>query len=213
MTFRLCLAASVLAAGLSALAGGAMAETKPINIVVIGDSNTLGWFVGSAYPEQLEAKLKAKGYHVSVKNGGILGDSTSGMLSRIEETAPEGTRLVIVNPGGNDLRYSGTKQQRAKNVQAMVNRMHAHHIPVIIFDPVIQPKYLQSDGIHVTAEGHAKMASELLGRVEGAIGPRSAAVVAPAHVAEPAATPVSAPTSEPAEKAASPAPATTGSTK
>lgn len=204
MIFRVCLAASVLAAGLTALADCAMAETKPINIVVIGDSNTLGWFVGSAYPEQLEAKLKARGYHVSVKNAGILGDSTSGMLGRIEATAPEGTRLVIVNPGSNDLRYSGTRQQRAANVQAMVNRMHAHHIPVIVFDPVMPAKYLQTDGIHFTAEGHAKMASELLGRVEGAIAPRSAAVVAPG--AELAATPVSAPTTGSAEKAAPPAP-------
>ena len=57
-----------------------------------------------AYPAQLEAILRARGVVIHVVNAGINGDTTEGMLRRLDSAVPNGTRAVILQPGGNDLR-------------------------------------------------------------------------------------------------------------
>jgi acyl-CoA thioesterase I len=137
-----------------------------INIVALGASNTSGWGIGSqnAYPAQLEAMLKARGYDAHVANAGVNFDTTSGM--------PPGTSIVILNPGGNDLRFFRSKEQRAANITAIVDRLHARHIKVIVFENTIVPKtYYQWDGIHFTSEGHNLLASYLMQQLIAATKP------------------------------------------
>jgi acyl-CoA thioesterase I len=161
---------------LASFAGGA-ASASPITIVAIGASNTWGWGVGqgSAYPERLQAMLKAKGYDVNVINAGVNFNTTNGMLERIDSAVPEGTRIVILQPGGNDLRFFGTKEQRSQNIAAMANKVRARKMSVIVFDPVIPSQYYQWDGIHITAEGHNWIASSLLPQVTAILGAKSPA--------------------------------------
>jgi acyl-CoA thioesterase-1 len=61
-------------------------------IVALGASNTYGKGVArnQAYPAQLEAILRAKGANVRVINAGINGDTTEGMLQRLDRTVPQG---------------------------------------------------------------------------------------------------------------------------
>jgi acyl-CoA thioesterase-1 len=138
-----------------------------IEIVAIGASNTSGWGVSpqNAYPARLQAMLREKGFNVRVTNAGMILDTTTGMLKRIDGAAPAGTRLVILQPGGNDLRFFGTRERREANIAAMVARLRARKIEVIVFDPKIPRQYYQFDGIHITAEGHARFASALLPQV------------------------------------------------
>jgi acyl-CoA thioesterase I len=152
------------------------AKAAPITIVAIGASNTAGWGVGAgnAYPAQLQTMLRARGYDAHVINAGVSFETTAGMLRRIDSAVPEGTRIVILQPGGNDLRFFGTREQRAANIAAMVNRLRARNIEAIVFDPVIAQRYYQWDGIHITAEGHAMFASSLLPQLLTAIGRRPA---------------------------------------
>jgi acyl-CoA thioesterase I len=152
------------------------AEAAPITIVAIGASNTAGWGVdaGSAYPAQLQKMLRARGYDARVINAGISFETTAGMLRRVDSAVPEGTRIVILQPGGNDLRFFRTREQRAANIAAMVSRLRARNIETIVFDPVVPRRYYQWDGIHITAEGHAMFASSLLARVMTAIGRQAA---------------------------------------
>lgn len=151
------------------------AAPTTINIVAIGASNTSGWGVRprNAYPARLQAMLREKGYNVRVTNAGMILDTTAGMLRRIDGAVPDGTRLVILQPGGNDLRFFGTKERRTANIDAMVRRLRSRKIKVIVFDPVIPPQYYQFDGIHITAEGHAMFATELLPLVIDALSRRS----------------------------------------
>jgi len=150
----------------------ATAAPGTIEIVAIGASNTLGFGVmpGNTYPARLEALLRDKGFNARVTNSGVLFDNTGGMLRRLDASVPDGTRLVILQPGGNDLRFGGSKEQRAANIAAMVRRLHARHIKVIVFDPAIPARYYQWDGIHITSEGHAMFAASLLPQVISAIG-------------------------------------------
>jgi acyl-CoA thioesterase-1 len=101
-----------------------------LNIVALGASNTSGWGVGSqrAYPARLEAMLRAKGYDAHVANAGMSFDTTGGMLRRVDSAVPTGTSIVVFNPGGNDLRFFGSKEQRDANIAAIVSRLHARHI-------------------------------------------------------------------------------------
>ena len=46
---------------------------------------------GEGFPEKLQAALKAKGHDVVIANAGVSGDTTSGGLSRLDWSVPDGT--------------------------------------------------------------------------------------------------------------------------
>lgn len=160
-------------AGLLLMLAGGAAVAAPMVIVAVGASNTSGFGVaeGLAYPEQLQALLRAKGVDAKVINAGRAFDTTSGMLGRLEQAVPNGTRIAILQPGGNDLRFLGSREQRTANIAAMASRLRARNIRVIVFDPVIPPQYYAWDGIHLTVEGHAWIAASLLPQVLAAVRP------------------------------------------
>ena len=68
------LSAGYLLVALLALAAQS-AQARPIHIVAFGDSATAGWLVArkDAYPAQLQAALRKKGYDVVVDNAGMNG--------------------------------------------------------------------------------------------------------------------------------------------
>jgi acyl-CoA thioesterase-1 len=175
--FRAAVIAAVLA--LAAPAGAAT-----LRIVAIGASNTTGFGVGSdhAYPALLQDMLRKRGLNAIVTNAGVNGDVTSGMLSRIDAAVPQGTDLVILQPGGNDLRFFGTKAARTANINAMEAKLRARHIRYIVYDPdPVPPEFYQWDHIHFTAAAHATIAATLAAQIlaleKTAIpaGPQSAA--------------------------------------
>ena len=86
--------------------GTVAANAVPVRIVAIGASNTHGWYVGNhgAYPAQLQALLRAKGVDAQVTNAGVPFETT-GILRRIDKDVPDGTDIVILEPGGNDRRF------------------------------------------------------------------------------------------------------------
>ncbi len=108
--------------------------------------------------------LRAKGVDAQVVNAGVPFDTTSKMLARIDAAVPNGTDIVILQPGGNDLRFLGSKEQRTANIQAMTQRLGKRSMRVIVYDEEIPWRYV-FDGIHLTHEGHAMIANALLPRV------------------------------------------------
>ena len=63
-------------------------------VVALGASQTYGKGVdrSQSHPAQLEAMLKAHGHNVHVQNAGISGDTTGGMLSRVDSAVPSAFR-------------------------------------------------------------------------------------------------------------------------
>ena len=169
-------------AALLMLTAPAAAQPAPVTIVAIGASNTWGWGLTgrNAYPERLEDMLRAAGHEARVVNAGVVLDTTAGMLNRLDAAVPDGTHVVILQPGGNDLRFFRSKEQRAANIDAMVQKLSARKIPAIVYDPVFTPEDYQWDRIHLTAEAHAKIANELLPQVTDIIKPKEKKAPAPA---------------------------------
>ena len=150
------------------------AAADPVTIVAVGASNTSGFNVGerNAYPARLEALLRARGIEATVINAGVGFDTTSGMLRRIDSDVPDGTALVILQPGGNDRRFFVAREQRAANIADIENRLRARGIKVVVFDPVFPAEYYIFDGIHFTAAAHAQIAERLMPEVISALPKR-----------------------------------------
>jgi acyl-CoA thioesterase I len=151
------------------------AQSGPIAIVALGASNTEGWGLSPehAYPVRLQALLRAKGIDATVANAGIAGDTTGGMLTRLESAVPAGTRLVILQPGTNDERM-GLGAERAGNIEKMRARLAARNTQLIVIENAVldaMPRSeLRDDGVHFTPMGYAILAERLLPEVLAALG-------------------------------------------
>jgi acyl-CoA thioesterase-1 len=152
-----------------------LASAAAAQIVAFGASNTAGHGVGSdqAWPARLQALLRAKGYQASVANAGISGDTTAGMLERLDTAVPNGTELVIlaIFPY-NDNSHGISPAEHEANIQKILDRLRARGIKTISAIPYVAGLPTQSDGIHLTAEAHATLAARLLPQVIAVIGPR-----------------------------------------
>ena len=150
-----------------------LASAAAAQIVAFGASNTAGYGVGSdaAWPARLEAMLRAKGYQAAVANAGISGDTTAGMLERLDTAVPAGTELVIlaIFPH-NDAGKGISPAEHAANIQKILGLLQARGITTISAIPYVPGLPTQSDGIHLTAEAHATLAARLLPQVIGVIG-------------------------------------------
>ena len=176
MTIRASLAKALLSMGFAALltvlASGS-ASARAITIVALGASNTYGKGVArsQSYPAQLEAMLRAKGLDVRVINAGVNGDTTGGMLNRLDRAVAPGTRVVILQPGNND-RRKGVAEQVEGNLAAINSRLAARGIKVIMAANSLNSGLPhQADGQHLTAEGYRLLAMALLPEVENSIRP------------------------------------------
>jgi acyl-CoA thioesterase I len=139
-------------------------------VVALGASNTYGRGVArnEAYPAQLEALLRQKRPDVRVLNAGINGGTTGGMLRRLG-AVPNGTAVVILQPGGND-RRKGSEGDRAANIGAIENRLGARGVKVIVLEnDMLRNLPHQSDGHHLTPAGYRMLAQALMGQVEAAL--------------------------------------------
>ena len=165
---KLFLFAGLLSKMVFGLAGLAQAQ-----IVALGASNVAGRGVSSseAFPAQLERMLSGKGYNVHVTNAGISGDTNSGMLGRLNQAVPDGTRIVLLGTIGGtfNARRLGQGDQKAE-FASIVAQLRSRGIKIIpVTGNGIGRKYLQADGIHLTAEGHARLAAQLLPSVVQAL--------------------------------------------
>ncbi|WP_050626200.1 GDSL-type esterase/lipase family protein [Bradyrhizobium viridifuturi] len=144
------------------------ASADAATVVALGASNTYGKGVArnQAYPAQLESILRAKGLNVRIVNAGINGDTTEGMLQRLDRAVPNGTRAVILQPGGNDRRKGSP--DRTADIQS---RLSARGITVIMLaNGMLGGLPHQPDGVHLTPEGYHMLAEQLASQVSGAIG-------------------------------------------
>lgn len=149
-----------------------MTTSALIVIVCLGASNTEGYGVAphESYPARLEVLLHERGVTARVLNAGISGDTTSGMLARLAREVPQDTRLVIFQPGINDLHMPAIREQ---NIAAIEAWLAARKIAMLRLDNsvlrALPASEQAADRIHLTAEGYAHVAEIMAERVMAAL--------------------------------------------
>ena len=112
-----------------------------MTIVALGDSLTAGYGLPArdAFPVQLQRALAAKGMMVNVINGGVSGDTTTGGLSRLDWSVPDGTDGVILELGANDALRGFNPGVARKALDAMLRRLKERKIPVLLCGMLAPP--------------------------------------------------------------------------
>jgi acyl-CoA thioesterase-1 len=150
---------------------GVPVSTAWAQVVALGASNTQGHGVGAAaaFPAQVQALLKAQGVNVTVANAGVFGDTTAGMLARLGAAVPNGTKVVIVQYGGNDPRKGISAAQTQANIAEIESKLRARGIKIVDATPpmnaALRAGLKQADNIHLTAEGHRQVAQSVVSGV------------------------------------------------
>ncbi len=132
-----------LLAAISVFFGVTARAAEPIKILAFGDSLTAGYGledVKQAFPAQLERALKAKGHdNVTVVNGGISGDTTSGGVSRLEWSLAAKPDAVILALGANDGLRAIDPALTEDNLRKIVTRLRKENIPVLMAGMLAPP--------------------------------------------------------------------------
>jgi acyl-CoA thioesterase-1 len=142
--WRLLVQALALAA---ALLMASYAAARTLRLVALGDSLTagLGLPPGKAFPDRLQAALRARGWDVEVLNAGVSGDTAADGLQRYDWAVPVDADALIVELGANDM-LRGLPPQRTKGTLAQIlDKAKAARIPVLIAGmraaPNLGPEY------------------------------------------------------------------------
>ena len=115
-------------------------ESKP-KIVILGDSLSAGYQLaqGEGFPERLQAALKDEGLDVDIIGAGVSGDTTSGGLSRLDWSVPDGTDGVILELGANDALRGLPPKTTRENLDKMITRLKERGIEVLLAGMLAPP--------------------------------------------------------------------------
>jgi acyl-CoA thioesterase I len=129
---RLLVQALVSAAVLATASHPAAART--LRVVALGDSLTagLGLSPGKAFPDRLEAALRAKGWDVKVTNAGVSGETAADGLARYEWSVPPDTDALIIELGANDMLRGHSPGATKAALAAILERARAGHLPALL---------------------------------------------------------------------------------
>ena len=123
----------LLITGLLGVATPVLAKGAKI-VTILGDSITagLGLPAAQALPARLEAALAKAGSPVKVRGAGVSGDTSAAGLARVDFSVQADTDLCIVALGGNDLLQGLEPKSTQANIDAIVRRLKARRIGVLI---------------------------------------------------------------------------------
>lgn len=97
-------------------------EINIIKIIAVGDSLTAGYGVNlnESYPIQLEKKLQENSFNVEVINAGISGETTAGLLDRVEFIKSNTPDMILITIGGNDALRNLPIESTEENILAII---------------------------------------------------------------------------------------------
>jgi acyl-CoA thioesterase I len=110
------------------------AAARTLRLVALGDSLTagLGLGPGKAFPDRLEAALRAEGFDVKVINAGVSGDTAADGLARYDWSVPRDADALIIELGANDM-LRGLKPDATKaTLAAILDKARAAHLPTLL---------------------------------------------------------------------------------
>lgn len=114
--------------------GAGAAQARPLRLVALGDSLTAGYNLPQqqAFPTALQKALRAKGFDVVIVNAGVSGDTSAGLLERMDWSLSDGADGAIVEIGANDMLRGLDPQHTEQNIDAILQNLRARNIPFLI---------------------------------------------------------------------------------
>lgn len=120
--------------------GGGAAAAEPsadkdeIAILAFGDSLTAGLNIppDKAFPAQLQAALREKGYRVRVLNSGVSGDTAAEGLARLDWSLDEKVDGAIVELGANDGLRGLDPKATEKSLAEILKTLKDKHIELLL---------------------------------------------------------------------------------
>ena len=113
----------------------------PPSIVVFGDSLVAGFQLppGAGFPDRLQVALDEAGVSAKIVGAGVSGDTTSGGLSRLAWSVPDGTDAVILELGANDALRGLPPELSAANLDKMIEQLKSRNIKVLLVGMLAPP--------------------------------------------------------------------------
>ncbi|MBI1172932.1 arylesterase [bacterium] len=105
-----------------------------VTVAALGDSLTAGYGLAAeeGFTAQLQDWLQAKGQDVTIANAGVSGDTSAGGLARLDWTLAPEVKALIVNLGANDMLRGLDPATTRSNLDAILQKAEARHIPVLL---------------------------------------------------------------------------------
>lgn len=115
---------------------------RPV-LVCFGDSITAGYGLqtGQAFPDALQRKLDAAGYHYKVINQGTSGATTKDAVADLHSILQLHPELVIVEFGGNDGLRGLPPDQTRRNLDTVLTALNGAHVKVLLAGITLPPNY------------------------------------------------------------------------
>ncbi len=112
-------------------------------LVCFGDSITAGHGLqaGQSYPDALQRKLDALGYHYKVDNQGTSGATTKDAVASLHSVLQLHPDIVVVEFGGNDGLRGLPPDQTRRNLDAVLTALENAHIKVLLAGITLPPNY------------------------------------------------------------------------
>ena len=111
-------------------------------ILAFGDSLTAGYGLApeQGFTHQLQQELNQQGHNITVVNGGVSGDTTSGGLSRLEWVLSSvNPDLVIVELGANDALRGITPDITRANMEKILSILEKAQIKTLVAGMIAPP--------------------------------------------------------------------------
>ncbi len=118
---------------LTVVASGPASAAAP-RLLVLGDSLTAGYGLAHSdgFEVVLQQALKAAGHDVTIIDGAVSGDTSAGGRARLDWVLADGADAAIVELGANDGLRGSPPQDMEANLGAILDRLAAEHIPVLL---------------------------------------------------------------------------------
>ncbi|MBX9769714.1 MAG: arylesterase [Bdellovibrionales bacterium] len=121
------------------------ADAQNKKIVFLGDSLTEGYQLDSpdqAFPALICQKLKLKlEKDFGCINSGVSGNTSKGLLSRLDWALKANPEIAVVSIGSNDGLRGIVVKETKKNLQSIVEKLKAKKIRVLITGQKMPPNY------------------------------------------------------------------------
>ena len=111
-----------------------IAYAKSLNIIVLGDSLVAGYGLlkNDGFINQLQNKINSNNIKLNLVNGGVSGETSSGLMNRLEWVLEEKFDGVIVSIGANDALRGINPKLTFQNINNILNYLKKNQIPSML---------------------------------------------------------------------------------